>query len=352
MGFLFVLTGVLLILFVLIRELWLNRPLETASGSILMGYGIFVFGAMEVFPWLAAYTNFQVYALIIIWILVLVSMIRDLYKGDFYKRHLQDPINRFGIGTWVAGTSVLGNVLVKFMPEWLPVLRVLTVGNTLLWIVYLIICLPAIRILFHKPLKNRVHGVLLLSAVSTQSLVLLFHNVYPGLIPVAFSRLVILFGIVLYAVGFVLISWRFYPLRENELLDGWVPSNCIVHGAMSITGLATVTVSAMSEFWMLAIWCWILVFFVLVEAIEGWRMVLRCKRYGLVKAIGEYHVAQWSRIFTFGMFYAFTASFEFSESGVLSDIRLILLAGLPWATLILLINETLLFLKKTVKGNL
>jgi hypothetical protein len=46
--------------------------------------------------------------------------------------------------------------------------------------------------------------------------------------------------------------------------------------------------------------------FILVELIEAYRLFKRITHYGLKSGILIYDVSQWSRIFTFVMFYTFT----------------------------------------------
>lgn len=118
---------------------------------------------------------------------------------------------------------------------------------------------------------------------------------------------------------------------------------------MSITGLAAVTARSIEPQLILLIWVWALICLLFVEGIEVFRAILRIKMLGALRVIGSYHVTQWSRIFTFGMLYAFTNAFQLSQSSGLTVIRSAILIMGPWIVLFLLINETLLIFKANIK---
>jgi ABC-type thiamin/hydroxymethylpyrimidine transport system permease subunit len=48
-----------------------------------------------------------------LWLSFLFSFIMTIFKGEFKNIHYANPINRFGIGTWVAGTSICGIIVFK-----------------------------------------------------------------------------------------------------------------------------------------------------------------------------------------------------------------------------------------------
>jgi hypothetical protein len=81
---------------------------------------------------------------------------------------------------------------------------------------------------------------------------------------------------------------------------------CILHGALSISGLAVVTTGALPRQVAVITWLWAAAMFLPVEGIEAARLVARQRTYGWRRGIFTDHVSQWARTFTFGMFYAFT----------------------------------------------
>src|SRR5699024_12864366 len=54
------------------------------------------------------------------------------------------------------------------------------------------------------------------------------------------------------------------------------------------------------------VWGVSVIFFLFIEGMECVRAWKRYKRYHLSHGLFSYHVTQWSRNFTFGMFFAFT----------------------------------------------
>src|SRR5690606_7422554 len=117
-----------------------------------------------------------------------------------------------------------------------------------------------------------------------------------------------------------------------------------------ITGLAVVVWAATPPAVTLALWLYTLCVFVAVETVELVRLGTRIRRHGWRRGAFDYHVTQWSRNFTFGMFYAFTLALsqrygpEATAPWVETVQRPILDYG-PYAVLFLLIVEILLFLK-------
>ena len=110
----------------------------------------------------------------------------------------------------------------------------------------------------------------------------------------------------LFYIAFILLIVRSL-LRENwTIVDDFRNTNCIFHGALSITGLAGIMTGVFSHFVSWSLWFIVLFIFVVVESMELVRAVMRLKHYGYKKALGTYHVSQWARNFTFSMLLAFT----------------------------------------------
>ncbi|WP_143030737.1 hypothetical protein [Thalassobacillus cyri] len=158
--------------------------------------------------------------------------------------------------------------------------------------------------LWNCPVFHAIHGVVLLSAVATQSVVILWNEVFPSL-PDIFSLSAFALGLLFYMSGLILIFKR-YAETEWSLMEDWTNTNCIIHGALSITGLAIVSTKMFQEEILLYYWMLVLVIFCLVEGLEIVRAIKRVRQKGWREGIFSYNVSQWSRNFTFGMFYAFT----------------------------------------------
>ena len=114
-----------------------------------------------------------------------------------------------------------------------------------------------------------------------------------------------------------------------------------MHGALSITGLASITSHAVNNQSIIGIWILAAVCFLIVESFEVHRLFKRMKDLGIQKGILIYDVSQWSRIFTFGMFYTFTCLIEPRSLFILFVQKMIITSGV-WIIFTLVIIEILL----------
>ncbi|ASK62643.1 hypothetical protein CFK37_11010 [Virgibacillus phasianinus] len=335
-----------------IRQLCFNKEdTPTAAGAIVMAIGIFLYSAMQQFSFYA-YGEIFAFILAAIWSLIVLAIMSTLLDHSFHKKHLKDPVHLFAVGTWVAGTSVLGNVIFQFSLDLGIFPYIMGMLNILLYLWFLSYVFPAFLIIFKSSAKDNAHGVLLLPTVGTQSIVLLLYNIFHRLLPAFGNICLISFGILLYIIGFYLIFRRYLLQRNWNLADDWKNTNCIVHGAISITGLATVTTEVFDYHFQFFLWMWAIVFFVLIEAVELYRAILRIKKFGIVGGVGKYDVSQWSRNFTFGMLYAFTARFQLPGSSSFAHLRHVILTVGPWIVLLFLFIEIVIFFKSKLKWSI
>lgn len=101
---------------------------------------------------------------------------------------LNNPIQSFTIGTWIAGVSVLCNVLLKYFPETLLFLQVMSIINIALWAIFLVTMIKSFKTLL-KEKNSSIHGVILLSTVGTQSIVILLENLFTWVPEIILNRL-------------------------------------------------------------------------------------------------------------------------------------------------------------------
>src|SRR5699024_7779618 len=132
------------------------------------------------------------------------------------------------------------NVFLRYFPTILPMAQAMGILNTFLFIAFLIVYIHQLKQLFSSPHSPSVHGNVLLSSVGTQWIIVFLNNVFFEL-PKAISSSVIMLGIVFYFLGLVLIIKRYAGQQGWTLADDWANTNCIIHGALSITGLAIVS---------------------------------------------------------------------------------------------------------------
>lgn len=275
-----------------------------ASGGIVMAGGIFVIAALEELDRSELVARLVVLELLVIWGYIAFSYLRSALRGDLGS-YVRQPANTFPIGTWVAGTAVLARAMEEVIESWRPLEIALWLVAVALWVWYLRMLPAAFRGAADLSGGYQANGAVLLSAVAAQSIVVSGAEVLPGGMPLWISTGIITLGYLFYAAGFVLIARR-YLRTEWSLADNWDDTNCILHGAMSISGLAALQSEVVPDGWIIATWAWVVAMFVLVEGVEVVRAFFRVRAYGREDGLFTYYVSQWARNFTFGMFYAFT----------------------------------------------
>lgn len=323
-------------------------PSDTPAGAIVMACGIFINGAMKNIPLLdKGAGRISAAMLLLLWIFIAASFINTYIQKSFKERHLKNPIKSFAIGTWVAGTSVCGIAVFQRLPELSILPKAMFFLNILLWLFYATVLIRSYKTIYKNNLLNKVHGVVLLATVSTQSLVVLGCTVFGERFPSLLSQGLISLGIVFYIVGFIFIIKRYFFDSSWNVEEDWQNTNCILHGAMSITGLASVVSKAVNYSLVLLIWIWILLWLLIVEGIEVYRAFKRIKKYGFAGGLAVYDITQWARIFTFGMFYTFTMRLNLKLSALsnhfMFNVQGIVLTYGTWVMVFILILEGLLF---------
>lgn len=276
-----------------------------ASGAIVMSGGIFVIAALGELDRADLVGQLVALELLVIWGYIALSYLRIGLRGELGP-YVRRPANTFAVGTWVAGTAVLGRALEEVLESWRPLGIALWLIALALWVWYLRLLPAAFRAAADLSGGYRANGAILLCAVATQSIVVAGDGVLPGGLPDTVAGGLIVLGYLLYAAGLALISRRYLLQRGWTLADDWDDTNCNLHGAMSITGLAAVQSGAVPGGWIFATWVWVVAAFVVVEGLEAARVLARVRAYGLRGGLFTYYVSQWSRTFTFGMLYAFT----------------------------------------------
>lgn len=315
----------------------LLKPIDVASGSIIMAMGIFLLGAAHQFTYIEEQFDYLFSILIVIWIVMLCKFIYSLFTRDYFKTLWNQPILSFALGTWIAATSAVTILLKQQFPDIIQ-FKWLVFVNCIAWFVYLVITFIQLKkIIVTGSLKN-LHGIILLTTVSTQSIACLLMVVLDYT-----NILIILFGILLYLISIGLMVTRFITKGSN--LHEWKNTDCIIHGAVSISGLA-MTMSGVFELnILLIVWYTALCLFIIIEIIEILRAISRIKLYGIRAGIFTYHTSQWARNLTFGMFYYFSYTL-INGPGKKEQLNFqnYVMDMLGWIVLILLIVETILWI--------
>ncbi len=275
-----------------------------------MAFGIFGLAALQAIPALASWlTRPLAFALVALWALLMAAYLRAFLTGEA-RLYVRPVVGRFAIGTWVADSAVTGELLLFAAPGWRPLALALGAVGLLVWLWYVGVAARGFQRMLADPDGCRTRGLVLLATVSIQALVLLVLRLFPGdslvdrlaVVPIAA-------GYAVYGLGAALVLRRFLRFGTWHIEEDWDDTNCILHGAMSISGLAAVSCQALPRPLGFASWAYAAAVLVIVEGVELARLVLRVRHLGWRRGAFVYNVSQWARAFTFGMFYAFTLAF-------------------------------------------
>lgn len=322
--------------------------MNPAAGAIVMALGIFLYAAIEAFPFLdQGLGKILTILLALIGIVIYTSLTRQFLHKDFLVPFLNNPVNSFVMGAWIAGVSVLCNVIIKYFPGMTAFIQGVAIVNTCCWVFFLGFCVYNFKQLLKWPTSYSIHGVILLSTVATQSLIIVWVEILPFLSKDTLVVPVMYLGLIFYLCGIFLIGTRYGKEKQWTLIEDWTNTNCIIHGALSITGLAIVSSQLMSSLVVMIFWMIVFTLLVIVEIVEITRAVKRISEYGWRRGIFTYHISQWSRNFTFGMFYAFTMTMHENSyyMSSLYDFHDTFLTLWAWIVLLALLGEIGLWLK-------
>ncbi len=327
----------------------------TASGAIAMAIGIFVLGALQQLPFSTQQlTQLLTIEGLIVWAFIVVSYVGSYRRGAFHL-HTDNPVGCFAVGTWVAGTAVLCRLTDIVLPQWRPLTLALAMLAALIWLWFLALIGGKLPLILSRPADLKVTGIILLAVVSTQSVVLMIEQLFPLQAPGWLVPLLISLGYAFYIAGLILIIRRYGEQKGWRLADDWDNTNCILHGAMSISGLAALECRVIPASLIVATWVWAAAVFVVIEAVELARLYARVRAFGWQLGVFGYSVSQWARNFTFGMFYVFTLSLYRSlgvtagESASLALVQGFIVAYGQYVVLLLLLTELALFASRNIK---
>lgn len=319
--------------------------INPASGAIIMSIGIFLYAAIDAFPLLnETFGQFFVILLIMITLVIYIPLNIQFFHKYFLFPLLNNPVNSFVMGTWIAGISVLCNVILKYFPSLDSLVFIISMINTILWFLFFISCVRNFVKLIKRPTTYSPHGIVLLSTVATQSLVISWVKINPS-IPNVLVFIILAIGLLFYLIGIALISIHYNTNRGWSLINDWTNTNCIIHGALSISGLAMVNSNLIALHSLVYVWIVVFALVIIVETLEIFRAVKRIQQLGWKQGVFTYNSSQWSRNFTFGMFYAFTAALYQRPNlpNELHTIQEVFLAMWAWVVIILLLIEIYLF---------
>jgi hypothetical protein len=315
-----------------------------SAGAIVMAVGIFGTAALQQIPGFGAVlTRPLAITVALVWAALALAYIRAAVMGLMNGVFARPEV--FAVGTWVAGTSVVASMEKLAFPNW----RGLTAGLAAVAIAIMAYYAPLIgggfRALVSSRGRSHATGIVLLSTVAIQAAGLAVPDLLAAE-PAWLADSFLCLGLLCYLLGVSLIVQRYWRQPGWTLAEDWTNTNCILHGAISITGLAAVSSGTVGADACRAAWVYAGSVFVVVEAIEIARLAQRIRRYGWRRGAFTYDVSQWARNFTFGMFYAFTLALigQFGAGpGWLGPVQDAVVAGGQYVVALLLLIEVALF---------
>lgn len=276
------------------------------SGAVVMAFGVFAAAALGRLPG-AGWASFLVIAgLVAVAWLVLVGGFLAAWQNGLLGSELHAPLAGFSLGTWVAGTAILARLAELAGSALDNAARLLLAIAAALWIIFTARAMRhLVRILLRRA-RAPPNGIILLSTVATQAVAVMGFRLLPGAPAVRLAAtLLCALGLAAYLFALALLLRR-YLGPDWRLAEDWSDTNCMLHGALSISGLTLVVGRVVPDRGWAAVWLVVLCIFVFVEGTELIRLALRVRASGWREGLLRYDVAQWARNFTFGMFYAFT----------------------------------------------
>jgi hypothetical protein len=207
----------------------------------------------------------------------------------------------FRIGTWVAGLNVLAATLSSVEPVWAEF------AHAMAWPMWVLYAGWLVMMTVRRKLDPvRLNGTVFLSTVATQSMVIGFMTVHPGLVSDAIALLIVLnvLGIITYWISFTL-TWVAGGLSDP--LSGWVPQNNITHGALSITMLAAQMIEesmpgSLPYFHLVIQIAWCATALMVAASVVYELSLIRNRKKDLLR----FRLGNYARNFTYAMFFAST----------------------------------------------
>jgi hypothetical protein len=318
--------------------------LPTSSGAIVMAGGIFGAAALQRLPFAAALTGPLAALLGVAWLGIAGLLVRDAAR-DGLAAHTEPLLGSFGIGTWVAASAVEARMAMLAAPGEPWLWQGLFAAAIVLWLWFAPQAVGnLLRVARSRSADVRPTGIILLATVSTQAAALSLLRLFPASAGARGAAIALMaVGAAGYIAGALLVVRRYVSDPAWRLDRHWDNTNCILHGALSITGLTAAVGHTLPPLALAWLWAATLAIFVVVEAIELARLVARCRRLGWRQALLVYDTSQWARNFTFGMFYAFTvallAQLPASAPFPIGKIAARVAACGPYVVLLLLVGE-------------
>lgn len=291
-----------------------------ASGSIIMALAAFSLDSLQQlgFPYfLLLYVALEI---LIIGLYLGLCLIQIILEDELY---LQKISYELALGTWIVGISLIVLLLNQVDRTLIGFVALLSVIAFSLFAYYLLIIYKWLRTFFGNSVQLQATGLVLIPALSVQAMTLLLSELFHEELPTLVYEIFISFGLVLYLIGLIFLIRYFAFARKNRIVLSWVNENSLIHGVLSLTGIAMINALNFPDWSIYYLWYLTFTVFLTLAVISCLRLSARFKYKKYEDAIGIYHNSQWYRVFSFAAFYTFSISayeYEYSSDALIAFI--------------------------------
>lgn len=327
-----------------IRQRYLRGCYSTTSAAVVvMAIGLFALSVLPFFPpEIAILRPYFTLELLIIWFFIAESYIQCYLHQHFYI-HTRNILNHFNIGTWIISTVYLSLLWFKSFSGLDEVGIFLALIAVCVWIEYMHIMINDLHVVVRNPIGMKLTGSIFLLTVSIQSIAILLNSVLDTSFPLPIFIILIILGFFYYAVCFILLLKNYFQAHFHHVIVDWPHSNSLLHGALSITGLACLKTGDVSPAVIVSTWIAAAILFVLVEGIALLSMLFNIVKEGAKAALWKYDLSQWVRSYAYGLFFAFSIAIERMQFPLLKPVTFFIIQYGKYVIAGLLLVEVVLF---------
>jgi hypothetical protein len=327
-----------------LRQRYLRGTYSTTSAAgAVMALGAFLLYVMPYLPAdLAIFKPYLTMELLIIWLFIAESYVHCYMHKHFYI-HTRHLLSRINIGTWVVSTAILSLLWLKSFHDLNEVALLLGLVAVMVWIEYMRMMLGDLNTLARNPVGLKLNGSIFLITISTQLIAILLSTILGDWLPMPILVLLIITGYFYYGICLIL-SVRFYlQTHLKHVVLEWAHTNSMLHGALSISGIACMRAGVLPSGLVISTWIAALTLFIIVESTAFLRLIWNTQQKGWQAALWRYDISQWSRSFTYALFYAFTIAIERIQPLAWKPMTFIIIGYGKYLVLAFLVIETVLF---------
>lgn len=273
------------------------------SGAFVLAINTYVLACLPFYHLPVIIMLLVTLELLIIWMYISLGLMQSYLNHDLHFNHHAD---RLALGYWVAGTALLVLLLNQAALSLQGLVVLLSILAVILYVIYAVIFMRWLWLSVCHRFHLHASGMILLATVSTQAISLLLITLFRHDAPLWMYQCLIGFGFIFYPLGLIAIVMHLLNAHSHSFIKGWGNVSSLIHGALSITGLAILEAQGDMNDGVVYLWSLTLALIVLIELFDLFRFILKVKSHGFIREISIYHASQWVRLFAFSMFYAFT----------------------------------------------